>query len=270
MFFRSIAIVSGRLQPGDLLPGEEKFSADNRISRSAYREAVKMLEAKGLVHSRKRSGTRVNERTRWNMLDLDILAWIFEAGPSEEFVRGIFELRGIVEPQAASLAATRRTAAELAAMGHALQEMQRLGLLTAAGRAADERFHSLILRATRNEPLIALSNSIAAAVKWTSKFAREDRQQQRDPMPDHFAVYEAIAQGDGDGPLDCSVDSGAAFVVQLREDVVQQQRGLGLARLAQVRRALRGRVTPCSVPAPSSSAPRTTRCPRYRPIRCRD
>jgi DNA-binding FadR family transcriptional regulator len=193
-----IAIVGGQLQPGDLLPGEERFSADHRISRSAYREAVKMLAAKGLVHSRTKSGTRVNERASWNMLDLDILAWIFEAGATDEFIRGIFELRRIVEPEAAALAAERRSSAELAGMGHALEEMQRWGLLNPEGRAADERFHSLILRATRNEPLIALSSSIAAAVKWTSKFAREDRQQQRDPMPDHFAVYDALAQGDGD------------------------------------------------------------------------
>jgi len=201
-----IAIVGGRLQPGDLLPGEERFSIDNRISRSAYREAVKMLAAKGLVYSRTKSGTRVNERAVWNMLDLDVLAWTFEAGPSAEFLRGIFELRRMVEPQAAAFAAARRSGAELAAMGHALQEMQRWSLLTTDGRAADERFHSLILRATRNEPLIALSNSIAAAVKWTSKFAREDRQQQRDPMPDHFAVYEAVAEGDCERAQRCMTE----------------------------------------------------------------
>jgi len=201
-----IAIVGGKLQPGDPLPGEERFSTDNRISRSAYREAVKMLAAKGLVHSRTKSGTRVNERASWNMLDLDVLAWTFEAGPSADFLRGIFELRRMVEPQAAALAAARRSVAELAAMGHALQEMQRWGLLNADGRAADERFHALILRATRNEPLIALSNSIAAAVKWTSKFARVDRQQQRDPMPDHFAVYEAVAEADGDRAQRCMAE----------------------------------------------------------------
>jgi len=193
-----IAIVGGRLQPGDLLPGEDRFSADHRISRSAYREAVKMLAAKGLVHSRTKSGTRVNPRASWNMLDLDVLAWMFEVGPDMAFVHSIFELRRLVEPEAAALAAARRDGRELAAMGHALEEMERHGLTRTEGRAADERFHALILRATRNEPLIALSNSIAAAVKWTSKFAREDRRQQRDPMPDHYAVYDALVAGDAD------------------------------------------------------------------------
>lgn len=191
-----IAIVGGELQPGDLIPGEEKFSADHGISRSAYREAVKLLAGKGLVYSRSRSGTRVSPRSAWNMLDLDILAWIFEAGPTPEFINGIFELRRIVEPEAAALAARRRIGRELAGMGHALEEMQRWGLRTIEGRAADERFHALILQATRNEPLIALSSSIAAAVKWTSKFAREDGSQLRDPMPDHFAVFDALVAGD--------------------------------------------------------------------------
>ena len=194
-----VAISGGKLEPGSSIPGEEKFSAERGVSRSAYREAVKLLAGKGLLQSRPKSGTRVSPRVEWNMLDLDVLAWIFEAGPSVEFINSIFELRAIVEPQAAALAAGRRTARELVAMGHALEEMERWGLRTIEGRAADERFHALILHATRNEPLITLSNSIAAAVKWTSKFAREDGQQIRDPMPDHIAVFDKIVARDGSG-----------------------------------------------------------------------
>jgi DNA-binding FadR family transcriptional regulator len=201
-----ITIVGGKLRPGAPLPGEERFSAEQRVSRSAYREAVKILAAKGLVHSRTKSGTRVNERSSWNMLDRDVLAWIFKAGPHIEFIQGIFELRRIVEPEAASLAAVRRSEHELADMGHALEEMRHWGLLKPEGRAADERFHTLILQATRNEPLIALAGSIAAAVKWTSKFAREEREQHRDPMPDHFAVYDALARSDSDKARKWMVD----------------------------------------------------------------
>jgi DNA-binding FadR family transcriptional regulator len=192
-----IAIVGGSLAPGDLVTGEERFSAENKVSRSAYREAVKTLAAKGLVQSRTKSGTRVSERAHWNMLDLDVLAWMFEAGAGSDFIRGVFELRRIVEPQAAALAARRRDKVELARMGDALEQMARFGLMHVDGRAADERFHALLLQATRNEPLVALSSSIAAAVKWTTRFAREERGQNRDPMPDHYAVYHAVADGDG-------------------------------------------------------------------------
>jgi DNA-binding FadR family transcriptional regulator len=193
-----VAIVSGRHPPGSLLPGEERFSADNNISRGTYREAIRVLAAKGLVYSRTKSGTRVNERSSWNMLDLDVLAWMFESEPSEDFIRSIFELRALVEPGAAALAALRRDGREIAQMGHALEEMDRWTLKTAEGRAADQTFHHLILTATRNEPLVTLSTSIAAAVEWTTMFARTLRGSVRDPMPDHRAVFEAIVRSDGE------------------------------------------------------------------------
>jgi DNA-binding FadR family transcriptional regulator len=192
-----VAIVSGRYPPGSLLSGEERFSAENNVSRGTYREAIRALAAKGLVYSRTKSGTRVSERSSWNMLDLDVLAWMFESEPSETFVRSIFELRELVEPGAAALAAVRRDGRELAQMGHALEEMQRWTLQSAEGRAADQTFHHLILTATRNEPLVTLSTSIAAAVEWTTMFARNVRGSVRDPMPDHRAVFEAIADSDG-------------------------------------------------------------------------
>ena len=197
-----VAIVSGQVQPGALLSAEEKYSAEHGVARGTYREAVRVLAAKGLVHSRTKSGTRVNPRAQWNMLDLDVLAWMFEGAPSEDFIRSIFELRSIVEPAAAGLAAKRRDGRELARMGHALEEMGRYGLLTVEGRAADQAFHHLILEATRNEPLITLSSSIAAAVEWTTMFARADKRALRDPMPDHHAVYDALIRGDSAGARD--------------------------------------------------------------------
>jgi len=194
-----IAIVSGKYPPGTLLSAEERFSSENKVSRGTYREAIRILAAKGLVYSRTKSGTRVRERSSWNMLDLDVLAWMFETQPSEAFVRSIFELRSIVEPGAAALAAQRRDGRELSRMGHALQEMERLGLQTVEGRAADQTFHYLILEATHNEPLVTLSSSIAAAVEWTTMFARREKTRLRDPMPDHFAVYDALVRGDAEG-----------------------------------------------------------------------
>jgi DNA-binding FadR family transcriptional regulator len=191
-----VAILSGRYAPGDVLPGEIEFSEQLNVSRTAYREAIRILSAKGLVESRPRTGTRVSQRSRWNLLDPDILAWAFEAEPSEAFIRDLFELRMIVEPAAAALAAERRSSLDVARMGHALEEMGRHGLATEAGRAADQAFHDLILEAARNGPLMALSSSIAAAVTWTTIFKYRRQVMPRDPMPDHRALYEAIVSGD--------------------------------------------------------------------------
>lgn len=191
-----VAIVSGRIAPGAALLSEERYSVENGVSRGAYREALRILAAKGLIQNRLKSTTLVNERAKWSMLDLDVLGWMFENGPRRTFIDSIFELRGIVEPAAAGLAAMRRTERELARMGHALEEMERYGLRDERGRAADQAFHLAILTATRNEPLMTLSSSIAAAVEWTTRFARDERNSARDPMPDHHGVFAAIVAGD--------------------------------------------------------------------------
>jgi len=194
-----IAIVSGRYAPGDILSGEIEFSEALKVSRTAYREAIRMLAAKGLVESRPKAGTRVSDRRRWNLLDPDVLAWLFEEEPGEEFIRALFELRMIVEPAAAELAARRRDGRDLALMGHALEEMARHGLGTETGRAADQGFHDAVLAATRNPALVSLSSSISAAVGWTTLFKQRRRGLPRDPLPEHRAVYDAIAAADPAG-----------------------------------------------------------------------
>ena len=160
------------------------------------REAFRILAAKGLVDSRPKSGTRVNVRRQWTLLDPDLLAWQFEAEPTLQFLRDLFELRSLVEPQAAALAASRRTDAQVAAMNDALAVMADQGLATEEGRVADQRFHTIMLEATGNEAIIALASTIMAAVAWTTIFKQRNRALPRDPIPDHRALYDAIAAGD--------------------------------------------------------------------------
>ncbi|WBO23233.1 FadR/GntR family transcriptional regulator [Sphingomonas abietis] len=191
-----VAIVTGHYQPGDTLSGEIEFAEQLQVSRSAYREAVRILAAKGLVESRPKTGTRVTARSRWQLLDPDVLAWAFEGEPSAHFIADLFELRMIVEPAAAELAARRRDGTDLARMGHALEEMAQYGLSNPLGRAADQLFHHSVLQATRNEPLISLSSSIEAAVGWTTIFKQRNRKLPRDPLPDHRMLFTAIADGD--------------------------------------------------------------------------
>lgn len=192
------AIVSGEYAPGDRLEGEVAFSETLNVSRSAYREAVQVLVAKGLVESRTKAGTRVLPRSRWNLLDPDVLAWAFTGEPDIEFIRNLFELRQIVEPAAARLAAQRRDREDLKAMKDALAAMRKHSLATEAGRAADRDFHNALLQATRNEAVVALSASIGAAVSWTTQFKQRARALPRNPIPDHVRVYDAIAAGDAE------------------------------------------------------------------------
>lgn len=192
------AIVSGQIKPGERLTGEVENAEALDVSRSAYREAVQVLTSKGLVESRPKAGTRVLPRSKWNILDPAILAWAFSGEPDVEFVRDIFELRGIVEPAAARLAAERRNKTDIKAMKEALLRMRRHTLATEAGRAADRDFHDALLHATHNDALMALSATIGAAVAWSTLFKQRSRALPRDPVPDHVRVCDAIVAGDPD------------------------------------------------------------------------
>ncbi len=191
-----VAITSGRHRPGDILSNEIEFSERLKVSRSAYREAVRILSAKGLVESRPRVGTRVTPMARWNLLDPDVLAWFFAAEPPPAVVEGLFELRMIIEPAAAALAAQRRSAAQLEQMRQALETMGHLTVQSDAGQEADLAFHRTILEATGNPPLMSLASTIGAGVRWTTIYKARKLRQRPDPMPAHRAVFAAIADAD--------------------------------------------------------------------------
>lgn len=214
-------ILSGKYGPGDILSGEVAFAEELKVSRSAYREAIQVLTAKGLVASRPKAGTRVLPRDRWNLLDPEVLGWAFASEPDVEFVRSLFELRAIVEPAAARFAAMRRNKDDLKVMKEALAAMRRHTLTTEAGRAADRDFHNAILHATRNDALMVLSASIGAAVSWTTQFKQRSRALPRNPIPDHVRVYDAIAARDGEGAAEAMNVLVALALEDTRSAMVQ-------------------------------------------------
>jgi DNA-binding FadR family transcriptional regulator len=189
----AVAIIGGRHAPGDILANEDEASRRLSVSRTAYREAIRILAAKGLVESRPKTGTRILPRRHWNMIDPDVLAWHFEVEPSPRFIDQLLELRRIVEPTAAALAAERRSEADVARLEAALGVMRQQTLASASGMEADLDFHDAILTATGNEALFALSSGIGATIRWSNMLKLTPSGMLRDPYPDHLAVYEAIA-----------------------------------------------------------------------------
>lgn len=193
-----IAIVSGRYAAGDLLEGEIVASDQLRVSRTAYREAIRILGAKGLVEARPKTGTRVSARKRWHLLDPDVLSWIFQNEPDAQLLADLFELRRIIEPEAAALAAKRRSEVHVEAMRGALEKMAEHSLAVEAGREADKSFHSTLLDASGNVFLASLTAGVEAAVAWTTEFKQRKSPLRRDPLPDHRKVFEAVAAEDAD------------------------------------------------------------------------
>lgn len=193
-----VGIVSGRYKPGELLDGEIEASDRLKVSRTAYREAIRILAAKGLVEARPKVGTRISARDKWHLLDPDILSWMFEHEPDQHLLESLFELRKVVEPEAAALAASRRTDGHLADLQDALERMAKHTLASEAGRLADQHFHAALLDASGNPFLKTLTSSVAAAVTWTTEFKQRRKPLVRDPLPDHVEVYRAIAASDPD------------------------------------------------------------------------
>lgn len=191
-----VRIVGGRIAPGSVLEGEIEASERLEVSRTAYREAVRILAAKGLIESRPKLGTRVSEPRHWHLLDPDVISWIFTGTPDERLLRGLFELRTIVEPAAAALAAERRSGEQLQALRRTLDRMAESSLAIEAGQQADCEFHSTLLEASGNPFLASLTSGVAAAVSWTTIFKQRKQPLPRDPLPDHERVYEAVAARD--------------------------------------------------------------------------
>jgi DNA-binding FadR family transcriptional regulator len=190
-------ILCGDIQPGEVVP----FDDGLRASRTVLREAIKVLAAKGLVESRPKTGTRVRPRQAWNLLDPDVLAWQREGAPTAPFLRKLTEVRRIVEPAAAELAARRATARELAAMEEAYQQMEAALALKSpdydAFDAADMRLHRCILGACHNDVLEQMSGVVFGALLVSFRATSRIPGSARASLPRHRAIVEAIRRRDG-------------------------------------------------------------------------
>jgi DNA-binding FadR family transcriptional regulator len=156
-------IIGGGLAAGAVLPREVELMDEFGSSRAAVREAVKVLAAKGLVETRQRRGMRIRALEEWNLLDPDVLAWCAASGPAPLLMAQMVELRCLIEPRAARLAAGRRTAAELEALEAAHAQMVATFADAVAYNLADLAFHRAVFRACGN-PFVDRLGAIVAVV----------------------------------------------------------------------------------------------------------
>ena len=189
-------IVNGAIRPGEVVPADGNL----RASRTVVREAIKVLAAKGLVESRPKTGTRVRAPQSWNLLDPDVLAWQQEGTPQPVFLRKLTEVRLIVEPAAAELAAKRARGPELATLDAAFQEMQdalaRKPADYEAFDKADIVFHRAILQACHNDVLEQMSAMVYSALLVSFHATSRLPGRARHSLPQHRAILQAIHRQD--------------------------------------------------------------------------
>lgn len=185
------SIIAGDLHPGDVLPREELLSKQMEVSRTALREALKVLSAKGLVESRPKVGTRVRDPRFWHQLDADVLAWRCASMPTDDFVEKLTEMREIVEPAAAAAAAKRCSAAQLKRLDTAYSAM-------AVARSLDEwtkadlTFHETVLEATNNELMVSLFSVVESSLDTFLVLSARTAKNFNYSLPLHQKVLEAI------------------------------------------------------------------------------
>jgi DNA-binding FadR family transcriptional regulator len=187
-------ILSGVYAPGAILPNEADWCRIYGASRTTVREAVKTLTAKGLLKSRTKIGSRVEPRENWNILDRDVLAWHVASMNPQEFFASVQEVRKILEPEVAALAAQNRTPQQLRAITEAFEDMRK----AKPGRNSvgpDVRFHLALLAAANNMLLSPFGIMIEAALTNMFEFTSTHNPEPDMFIPKHEGILKAVTRG---------------------------------------------------------------------------
>jgi DNA-binding FadR family transcriptional regulator len=194
------AIVSGRYPEFTPLPGDAELMAQFGVSRTVLREAMKTLSGKGLLHAKAHIGTRVRARATWNLFDADVLIWHAEVGFDAAFLVALNEMRLALEPEAAALAAGRRTPEQLEALYGWVDRMGAEGVSPRQFVEADLEFHLAVATAAGNPFLRSISTLIEVALvaALTRSSPVDEPGGVEHSAGAHRAIADAIARRDAE------------------------------------------------------------------------
>jgi GntR family transcriptional repressor for pyruvate dehydrogenase complex len=187
-------IVNGKYKPGKQLPAGRDLSESFGVSITVVREALSRLKSDGLIASHQGKGVFVEDNAKARPFRLAT------AGESQGSIRHIFELRMAVEMQAASLAAERRTRANLKAMQACLKVMEPSHGSFEQALASDIAFHLAIAEATQNPLIVNFMRFLQPHLYESISLARANSARKLETKiivyKDHCAIYEAIEAAD--------------------------------------------------------------------------
>jgi DNA-binding FadR family transcriptional regulator len=219
-------IAQGSIKPGTVLPNEAALGTEFGVSRTALREAIKVLSAKGLVEVRRKTGTRVRPNAEWSMLDPEVLSWLFSGNGAPARMPDLLEVRKVVEPAAARMAALRATADDLAEIRGAYLEMERATGDLTASIESDLRFHLAVLEATHNIFMKPFGALILAALRASFRLTNSNSDLYKKSLLRHSAVMDAIESKDGDQAEAAML----AILKQTSKDIATQTRAVAGGR----------------------------------------
>jgi GntR family transcriptional regulator, galactonate operon transcriptional repressor len=190
------SIVSGAYPAGLPLPRESELCKMHGVSRTAVREALKVLESKNLVLCRPRVGTIVFDREAWNILDARVIAWLGPTLKGTDLLAAIFEVRHTIEPAAAAAASQRASLEDIAKLEKAWRKMAGAGNDAALFFEGDLAFHEALLAASGNKIFVRLGAVIESAVNFVLRTSSQSVEDLADSVEQHGKLVEALRMRD--------------------------------------------------------------------------
>ena len=193
----SQAILAGYLSPGTKLPGEMMLAQHFRVSRPVVRDALKRLRDEALVESVRGSGSFVRSPPEADLMTPDV-------NDDISYILHGVELRLVIEPEAAALAALRRTTDDLNRLAATVDAFGHATALGQPTHAHDYGFHETICRATANPRLHSAINALEfdvryAVMVWRNLARTKSGLRLQDAVDEHHSILECIRQQDAEG-----------------------------------------------------------------------
>lgn len=185
-------ISGGKLQPGEKLPPERELAASMGVSRASLRQAMFELESKNLIERRQGSGSVV-------MGQQQVVSDLYERfGPLNAELENALELRDLVEPRIAELAALRAADSNLLSLEDVLLRSNE-NLSAPESILLDVQFHTLLAHAAQNPLLVTLCTMTGGWTEDLRRLSHEHAQGRRVSLEGHRKIFEAVAARDGAG-----------------------------------------------------------------------
>jgi len=181
-------LIRSDLSPGDRLPAERELADSLNVSRTSVREALQELEQRRLIARAPGRGTTVLPPSD-SVIEL---ASLQVADPEE---RDVTELRMVIEPQIADLAARRATDADLVRLEQILVASH-AGLTPVESLELDVQFHRQLAASSRNPLLISLCDLTGSWIQVVRARSHQTRKGRRASVEGHRRIYDAVLAGD--------------------------------------------------------------------------
>lgn len=181
--------------PDEIMPTEVELAQSLSVSRATVRDAIKVLSGMGLVRTARRYGTRVRPVEEWNLLDGDLVAWHEHSHPRiKRIYAETTELRTIIEPAAAALAAERATDDQIQKLLESAYAMHPEEGNLQTLFVADCQFHVTLLDATQNNVMQQMRQIILTMLRVSYEFGVTNTNNEEVNQEGHVLVAEAISE----------------------------------------------------------------------------